>query len=475
VLFINRDEELSWLADGWPPKKAQLKILYGRRRVGKSALLDEFARDKRCVLYQAVEGAVADQLRDLTTAILVCDEDAVLQAAPLANWEAAFAQLSKLAAAGPLLVVFDEYQYAAESEPTLASRLQRWWSRDATRRQIYLVLCGSYVRFFEKNVLAGPAYGRATGVLQLRPLSYRHLAKFFPAWNPIDWIRAYAMTGGIPYYLEQLDPTRSLVDNIQHHVLRRGALLYQEAELLLREELREPRIYYSILRAMSEGCTRVGEIAGRVGLPTSNVVTSYLNTLQALGLIEYRAPITGETSRRGLWAIADPYLRFWFRFVLPHKVQLDHGVSVDQVYTAAIAPQFDQFVARPTFEDICRDWLTQRFAASGLATGFDRIGAWWGPVPDPAPDNPRRQKEGEIELVGMSDQRVTVVGEAKWSQHAVDFGVLNHLRDVARFIPGWDASAQSFLFGRDFEPRLRSAAAAEGVILVTPVDLFAES
>ena len=172
--------------------------------------------------------------------ILTCEEDPVLRAAPLANWEAAFAQLARMASSGPLLVIVDEYQYVAESDPTLASRLQRWWSHQAVRLPIYLVLCSSYVRFFVKNVLTGPAYGRNTGSLQLKPLGYRQAARFFPRWSSEDRIRAYAITGGVPHYLLQFDPHRSLAWNVERNILRRGAVLYQKDELVVREELREP-------------------------------------------------------------------------------------------------------------------------------------------------------------------------------------------------------------------------------------------
>ena len=141
-----------------------------------------------------------------------------------------------MASAAPLLVILDEYQYAAEADHSLASRLQRWWSRTAVNLPINLILCGSYVRFFVKNVLAGPAYGRNTGSLQLRPLDYRAAALFFPDWSAEDHIRAYAVTGGVPHYLLQFNPQRSLAWNITHNVLQRGAVLYQEAELLVREE-----------------------------------------------------------------------------------------------------------------------------------------------------------------------------------------------------------------------------------------------
>ena len=377
-MFADREFELGWLQEGWDSGKAQLRILYGRRRVGKSRLLDEFAQGKPAVVYQAAEGATADQLRDLTGAILAYRGDPVLQAAPLANWDAALAYLGNLAATGRLLVIFDEYQYAAEADPTLASHLQRWWSREAVRLPIYLVLCGRSIRFFVQNVLTGPAYGRATGALQLHPLGYREAGAFFPRWSPEDRLRAYAVLGGVPHYLEQFHPSRSLAWNIQHRLLSRGAPLYQEADLMLREELREPRLYYSILRAISDGHTRVSEIAARVLPPGARSdISSYLSTLQALGLAEYRRPVVGAAVRRGTWSIADPYLRFWFRFVLPNRTVLDRGANAERFYHDSVHPALDQFVSKPTFEEICRAWVGSQSDAR-LLPPIQRVGAWWG-------------------------------------------------------------------------------------------------
>ncbi|MCC7106320.1 MAG: ATP-binding protein, partial [Chloroflexi bacterium] len=353
--FLDRSSELAWLNEGWGSGRAELRILYGRRRVGKSALLDEFARGKRHVTFQAVEGTTADQLRDLTEALLAAEDDPVLRAAPLANWDAALAHIARMASHAPLLVILDEYQYLAASDPSLGSRLQRWWSREASRRPIYLVLCGSYIRFFVENVLTGPAYGRNTGSLQLKPLGHRDAALFFPEWPVEDCIRAYAMLGGVPHFLLQFDPSRTLGWNIDHNILRRGAVLYQEAELLVREELREPRLYYSILRALSAGDTRVNEIRTRVrGGNGGSDITPYLTTLQELGLVKYRAPVVGGSRRRGIWTVADPYLRFWSRFVLPNRTRLEHGESASAVYSELVAPELDHFVSRPAFEDLCR-------------------------------------------------------------------------------------------------------------------------
>ncbi len=473
MAFLNRADELAWLNEGWGIGRAELRILYGRRRVGKSALLDEFARDKRHVLYQAVEGSAADQLRDLTDAVLACEDAPVLRAAPLANWEAALAQLAGMASRGPLLVILDEYQYVAESDPTLASRLQRWWSRQAVRLPIYLVLCGSYVRFFVKNVLTGPVYGRNTGSLQLKPLSYRDAARFFPAWSAQDRVRAYAISGGVPHYLLQFDPNRSLAWNVERNVIRRGAVLYQEAELLVREELREPRLYYSILRAISGGATRASEIAARVQGPAGGSdLTPYLTTLQDLGLAEYRRPVVGGSVRRGIWTIADPYLRVWFRFVLPNRGQLEHSGSAGRLYRETIAPTLDHFVSKPTFEDICRAWVLDQVNV-GTWRGVDRVGAWWGPIPDPTREQPRRQTEGEIEVIAAAGNRVVLAGEAKWTRQPVGLGALNHLRQVARHVPGADAETELILFGRAFDARLVEAAERERVRLISPETLYA--
>ncbi len=471
--FLDREWELGWLQRGWESSKPEFRILYGRRRVGKSALLDEFARNKRCVLFQAVEGSTADHLRDLTGAILACEEDRVLREAPLTSWRAALAKLLEMAQHERLLVIIDEYQYAAEADRTLASLLQRWWSREAAQSSIYLVLCGSYIRFFVDNVLTGPAYGRNTGSVQLRPLTYLQAASFLKGWKPEDKLRAFAVTGGIPHYLAQLDPDRSLGWNIQHNVLERGAVLFQEAELLMREELREPRVYYSILRAISDGCTRVSDIQQRA-LPDRrpNELNPYLGTLQELNLVELSQPVAGIAVRRGVWTIADPYLRFWFRFVLPNRVYLEHGVAPSQVYQSAIAPRLDHFVSKPLFEEICRQWLLDRMAA-GEVPAADKVGAWWGPIPAPIPENRRRQVEAEVDVVAMKGHKVALAGEAKWTTEPVGFAMLNHLREVAQRLPGADEQTQLMLFGRSFDPRLVEAARAEGIRLVRVDDLYA--
>jgi uncharacterized protein len=473
VPFFNRAHELAWLERDWAAALPQLRILHGRRRVGKSALLDQFARGKRHVLYQAVEGTVSDQLADLTAAILATEPDAGLRAAPLANWDAAFAHLARLAfTRGPLLVILDEYQFAAEADPTLTGRLERWWSHEAVNLPIYVVLCGSFIRFFVRHVLADPAYERNTGSMQLQPFTYREAALFFPDWSPADRIRAFAVVGGVSHYSLQFDSNRSLAWNIANKVVERDSVLYQEAELLVREELREPRVYYSILRALSDGLTRISDILERVhGAGVGSDLTPYLKNLQELGLVAYRQPVVGGSVRRGSWTVEDPYVRFWFRFVLPFRSLLEHGARVDEFFDGAVEPALDHFVSRPTFEEICRAWVLDQVKA-GAWPGVDAVGAWWGPVPSPTTDQPRRRAEAELQVIGAAGKRVIVAGASNWTREYVGFDALNHLRDVVRSVPGADDKTELILFGRDFDHRLKRRADEEHVHLVTAAALY---
>jgi hypothetical protein len=188
--------------------------------------------------------------------------------------------------------------------------------------------------------------------------------------------------------------------------------------------------------------------------------------------VRQRGPLVGGV-RRSVWELAEPYLRFWFRFVLPHKSSLDHGADPDRFYEEVVAPALDHFVSKPSFEEICRAWTEREIGHGRLVSGMPRVGSWWGPVPDPQPDNPRRQKEGEIEVVAAKGEQLVLAAEAKWTNCAVDLAVLSHLRQTVRHVPGADGQTQLVLFGRSFDDRLREVARSENVRLVDLSDLYA--
>jgi len=228
--FVDREDEIEALEELWG-SRFQLALLWGRRRVGKTRLLDEFAAGKPTITFQADEGTATEQLARLTDRILAYRDDAALRAQPLSNWDAAIATILRLARDAkrdghPLLLVLDEFPRLVVSTPRLPSLLQD--AIEDIRREdlpLFLVIAGSQITLYERHVLHGPLYGRRTWGEQLPPLGYRDAARFFAAWSPADQLRAWALLGGVPYYLEQWDPARSLEWNITNRFLRKGAVL----------------------------------------------------------------------------------------------------------------------------------------------------------------------------------------------------------------------------------------------------------
>lgn len=478
--FVDREEEIEALEELWG-SRFQLALLWGRRRVGKTRLLDEFAAGKPTITFQADEGTATEQLARLTDRILAYRDDAALRAQPLSNWDAAIATILRLARHAkrdghPLLLVLDEFPRLVVSTPRLPSLLQD--AIEDIRREdlpLFLVLAGSQITLYEHHVLHGPLYGRRTWGEQLPPLGYRDAARFFAAWSPADRLRAWALLGGVPYYLEQWDPARSLEWNITNRLLRKGAVLYEEAELMIKEELgADAATYLSIIAAVAGGATRQSEIADRVGIE-ARAVSKYLNQLGRLHMVEHLSPTgSSEASRRGIWRLGDHYLRAWFEFVRANRTDLEARRAVD-VFRTRVRDRLDQFVSKPAFEDAVREHARRSVGSDPEFPARAMIGAWWGPVPDERYPGTRRTREGEIELVGYDRRLLVLAGEAKWSNGPEDGAALAQLRRTVTNVPGYDpAGTKLVLYTREgFTDEFRVRAHAEGVILRTVVDLFA--
>lgn len=478
MTFIDRIEELRELEDRWGPRP-QLYLLWGRRRVGKSALIREFARGKDAIIYQAVTGTAADQLSLLTRRIRAWRDDPVLAAAPLVNWDQAFAYLEGLgrtrrSQGSPLLLVFDEVQYLDEADASIISRLQEFL--EVVKHDdlpLFIVIAGSSISFFEERILIGKVFGRRTAGGLLAPLGYRDGARFFPSWTPVDQVRAWAVLGGMPYYLEQFDPERSLAWNIRQRILRRNQVLYNEAELLLRDELRDAPTYLSVLSAIAGGDTKVSDIHARTRVPVTSL-SSILRRLERLHLIERMVPVTEDAARskRGLWLISDNYLAFWFRFVRPNAVELEAG-RADDIWADEVAPNLDRFVSKPAFERLCRAFVRDGIGRDRRLPSRGSVGAWWGGITESSPGGPRTVQR-ESEVVVIDGRRLVLVGEAKWTDGRVGREALDQLRRTASSLPGYEpGKTRLALFARDaFSDDLRRAEADGEVLLLTARDML---
>jgi uncharacterized protein len=412
-MFVNRVSELALLEKHYHSNRAELFVLYGRRRVGKTELLAHFCEGKPHVFF------VADQVSEqvLRTNLSMAINDAIFGAGQVSavynTWDDLFNTLARQAQSKRLIVVIDEFLYLVGAYPPLASILQRIWDQTLKNSQIMLILNGSYIGMMEETVLGyqAPLYGRRTAQYLLEPLDFLDAQYFFQPYAPDDRLRAYAVYGGTPDYLQTIRPENTLETNIIETILERGSPLYDEVRFILQQELREPRNYFAVLQAIASGNTRQNEIKQATGLES---ITPYLETLQQLHLVERTVPVT-ETqphkSRRGLYRLKDNYLRFWFRFVLPNWSQLERGAK-EMVFNTAIRPEIDHF-SSIVFEQACRQYFWRTGLNSQLPFTPRQIGGWW-------------QANQEVDLVLLGEDQMMLV-ECKWSSRPVGTDILQNL------------------------------------------------
>jgi AAA+ ATPase superfamily predicted ATPase len=430
VRFYNRTDELEALERRWSSAKAEYVVIYGRRRVGKTELILRFAEGRRCIYFEASSGTERDHLDDLSSALTQTSGRELLAAQPLSSWQAVFAAVGEELENGPLLVALDEFQFVARETPAIGSTINRFWREHRDNPNLFLILSGSDVSFFEREIVGYGAttYGRRTGSLHLQPFPFAELRHFLVKWKPVDLIRAYAVFGGVPYYLEALDPAANLAENIERHVLAPDGLLRQEPRFLFSQhsDLREDGVYFSILRAIAAGRTRRNEIAARVGR-SDGAMGQLLERLVEMGLVRRVYPVTvlnPDRTRLVRFAIDDPFLRFWFTFVHPYESRLHRRADAKHHLDGLVLPGLDAFVSKPAFEQICQSWLREEIGAANA-------GWWWGNVKEMTNGGPRNIQR-ELDAVAVDHEGVVLaLGSCKWTTGVMSSGEKAQLRRLA--------------------------------------------
>ena len=415
--FVNRKLELQFLLDRITSNKAELIIVYGRRRIGKTELLKEAFQKRKAIYFAADLGADQDQRRRLSEAIYLVYPNPLLRADPPPEWEPLLRYLVDLGKKERIILIMDEFPYLCSSHPALPSILQRIWDETGKDSKLYLILCGSFVSFMEREILGqkSPLYGRRTGQLLLQSLPVYTLKEFFPSYSPEERTSTYAILGGVPAYLIQFSDKLSLAQNIKKEILNTRAFLYDEVRFILMEELRDPKHYLSVLQSIAFGNTRMNDIVQRTGIERGPV-SKYLSVLQDLRLIERETPVTEkhpEKSRKGIYRLSDNFFRFWFRFVLPYKSRLVEGGS-RKLLEQEILPNLDNFIGQ-VFDRICAEIFQHLFPKRIMRLDCDRVGRWWG-------------GNEEIDLVGMAGDIPVFAAECKWSKKPIGMNVLRDLR-----------------------------------------------
>ena len=403
-MFVGRERELERLNRAATKGTFQMAVVYGRRRVGKTALLSEFCQGRRALFFTALEQGDNDNLRDLSAAASKFFGEPIV----FESWRSAFAFLAIRAAAESFVFVFDEFPYAAKRHPSLPSELQVAIDHELKKTGLFLILCGSNQGFMESEVLgkSSPLHGRRTLQMKLGPLGYADAARMLPSLDPQEAFRAYGCFGGVPYYLEQIDERATLKENLLEQFFDAAGFLYGEPQMLLRQELSEPAMYNSILRAIGGGLTRQGEIASRVGMePTA--MPRYLATLCDLGIIERVCPFgeNPQTSRKGIYRIREASFAFWYRFVMPRIAMIEDGMGelvAEQLTDEAMNTYLGHW-----FERVCAEWLRDQALDRSLPLDVTGVGSWWG-------TNPATREKTDIDVLAADDQGRLLIGECKY-------------------------------------------------------------
>jgi uncharacterized protein len=466
VAFYNRHDELQALERRWQGSRGEFFVVWGRRRVGKTELLSHFLDGKRGFHFEATEGLEPDHLQDLSAILIAEGDNALLAAQGLANWSAALAAIAAHARAEPTVVILDEFQWIARATANIGSLLNRWWREIGRELPIFLIISGSEVSFFEREVLTGAMYGRRTGQQRLAPFDYRAAALFFPTWSPEDRMRAYAVCGGMPYYLEQFDAALQLDENILRAALYRSGVLHEEAKLLLYEELPDPQRFFSILRAIENGANRYNQIAQRTGIRDS-ALHKALDLLRELYLLRRKVPVTvanPDRTRQSSYEIADGYLRFYFRFMHPFESRLKNDAEAERHLHQTIIPNLDEFVSKPAFEEACQEYL--RVAESAAA-----VGSWWGQVREGS-----KWVSRELDAVALDgDGDAIAVASCKWTNAQPGIAEEALLTRLEAELPRTSPVVRHYFFSKSgFDEALTALAAAEPqrIKLMSPADLY---
>ncbi len=473
-VFINREQELNHLEKMYQTQSPELFVLYGRRRIGKTELLLQFCKDKRSIYFLASQLKESDHLNQVMEVAQHVIDDPLLKNMTFRDWESALIYFAQKAQEERLVVVLDEFQYLCEDNPALPSLIQRFWDLHGKNSRIFLILCGSHVSFMEGEVLAekSPLFGRRTSQKKLTALSYRDSAKFFPDYTNKEKLLVYGMLGGIPSYLNRftIDFSQNLKEtyhkNIERSIINElltpQGYLFDEVNFLLRTELREPRTYASILQAVAGGMTRLNEISQRVGLSTTSV-NKYLSVLRELGLVERETPVTERAplkSKKGIYKIAENYIKFWFRFVLPNRSLIESENS-DLVYKQMIEPNLSQYMGE-IFEDVCIQYVSL-FGKEKLMSPPILVGRHW-------------ESDIEIDIMTENLDGSHTFGECKWWNQPVGENVLARLIERSKRVPTqWQQDPRYILFSASgFTESLKYRAAEDDILLIDLKDLFNE-
>lgn len=421
--FYCREEELRKLNKRYHAGDFECIIIYGRRRVGKTTLINEFYKDKPTIFFSALNTTEIENLESLSKSIMNYERPDMDAFPEFKTYDAALDELTALSMHERIVFVIDEYPYLAKAKPSISAMLQHIIDHKWNNSKMFLILCGSSMSFMENQVLGqeSPLYGRRTGQFKIAPLDYKESAVFHPDLSNEDNALIYGITGGVPHYINKLGVKESVDEALLDNFFDRSSYLYEEPANLLKQELRELAIYNAIITAIAQGASRMNDIALKTGQENS-VVSKYLGTLIDLGIVKKETPVTEKIGKKTIYELADNFFRFWYRFVPANMSAIDSG-RIQKSYANSIKKNLPDYMGL-TFEHMCRDYLL--YYEKELPIELNQVGQWWGT------DN-KNKKQVQIDIVGTPvEGDEYIIGSCKYQNEKIGLAELELIREYAQ-------------------------------------------
>ena len=422
--FVGRDREIKKLNTLYQDEGFQFVVIYGRRRVGKTMLINEFLKGKRSAYYMAVEGTAKENLAGISKTLLT-EGVSDFYMPEFSDFESLLLYIDHLCKNSDgqerLVIAIDEFPYLAASYPAISSMLQSHIDQCWKNSNLFLILCGSSMSFMEEQVLGykSPLYGRRTAQFKLHPFSYFEAKEMLSEFSTEEQAVLYGVTGGIPEYLSRIRSNQSMDDNIKELFFDESGRLFDEPGNLLKQELQDPSSYHSIITAIAGGASRLNEIATKTGLASSGC-SAQIQSLITLGIIKKETPLTeGIKSRKTLYQLEDFMFLFWYRFVRPNLSGIMRGIG-ETIYEVSVKPQISHFMGY-IFEEICKQYLYLPQIYMTLPFPAGEFARWWG-------NNPKKKRQEEIDLMAENGSEA-IFGEYKWRNEPADVDILETLQE----------------------------------------------
>lgn len=382
------------------------------------------------------------------------------------SWDSAFSYLSEYVREHKLVLVIDEFPYIAASDKSILSLLQHNIDLNWKDTNLFLILCGSSMSFMQNEVLSykSPLFGRRTAQIHLKPFGFYESSELLHSFSYEEKIQYYSILGGVPQYLEKVDQSKSLKENLMQLFFQTSAYLYDEPQMLMKQELREPAVYNSIVTAIANGKTKINEICDFTKENTSKV-SKYIANLIEMGIVKKEVPFkeNAELSKKGVYRLEDAMFQFWFRFVFENRDLIETKQS-ELLYESIVKEHLSEFVSFP-FEKICMEFLIRKSSKNNLPFQIIRFGKWWG-------NDSIEKKQVEIDIVceGVKD---LLIGECKWQNEVIDMDILEKTKSRSRLFPKYDKVYIVLFSKAGFSTEVKKAAEEDKhILLFTMDDLF---